>query len=1119
MALKDDLQKNILVHEAIPAPTLPTRSYAFGLTGGGAGQRGGGGISFSFNKSTGGKSNNQVSFFNFPINASKEEIKNTLRNNGVVQNFLGLQQAQAALRYSRYGYDEDGQPIVDASQAQIANPEAFIDNLANQVITELSSDQGKEEYEKDLAKTNALNQFEREVAELGNNSKGGTYVSDATTIKSKVTDLVNAGFTKEEAQQKINNIVGDAKSPGTYRNFYTRKVSPWSKAVSVSYQDPEKDIKFEPDYYLSTDYGKQAAEEWNNAVANDNLDILARYVTKENYASFDYAGGAGSRNGKLLAQQAGVRDPGFKPRKEELTYQEYKDSQEDTDFARQKIRDDVLGLTPEGKLKSLTDELSGVVEKDKAAGELWNAAKQQAAYAEQFPNEPKGEWVQLAEALGSKPKDLENASSFGLIMAKGYSLKPEEAEGLSSGTKKVLDNIKRVTPLGKLRLVPSQVDVALQNVAGEAERTALTKFETLQKEFLEETRKQLKQAKKQEQELALYQNTSLGKEVLGFQDELNNSILGDTGIGGLYAMSGKDPKDLQKTMGVNLNMESVFGTKNGMLYNWQDWFNKEIEKKYSSGLDIPDDYVSPDRRTPANGFITAEQKAQWKKTDDAYAELKKNPYSASAKEAVKPQNIPSGYIPVEERKEVKSSWSDYENKRDKSGLSEDQRFAQDFFNNYLKPRFDQSKSMSEFIDYMDVKKGEENIFQTQNRIDTLKYAAEAATSSWFNQLKTLQPSGFNGAFYLDPGSYYTTKGVGNGVLSGETFKEEWRDTLPERYANQKQKVDEAWNQAQNGLKGKTEDGREIDWAKEAYYYGLDLKNKDDFAKLHYQVIGQYQPAVYDAAPDIASPEIANIYIRKVLTPALQSKYAEVGTVFGEFVSPESYAQKIVDSFDPVKNRAEIDKVLKMYNLDPATTDLTQLKDMIAESIKGDNAAEIRSRIQELNKLKEKPTQKELGVEYIQRDIDEKDAQAAETDKLYGIFKGAGYQGDINQFYEEFMPDATDEDRQMFNAAYDKKSFKDMFSFSASSDPFSNLAQAEKLSGGESQDIFSMGENKPTKSRFSYFDPEADTEDEESSSPVKIKRGADFLKDFKKKSGLISSSSFSSPFDSGFFSGF
>jgi hypothetical protein len=193
--------------------------------------------------------------------------------------------------------------------------------------------------------------------------------------------------------------------------------------------------------------------------------------------------------------------------------------------------------------------------------------------------------------------------------------------------------------------------------------------------------------------------------------------------------------------------------------------------------------------------------------------------------------------------------------------------------------------------------------------------------------------------------------------------------------------------------------------------------------------------------------------------------------------------------------------------------------MIAESIKGDNAAEIRSRIEELNKLKEKPTQKELGVEYIQRDIDEKDLEAAEDDKLYGIFKSAGYQGDIDQFYEEFMPDATDEDRQMFNAAYDKDSFKKIFSFSSSSDPFTNLAQIERLSGGESEDIFSMGEKKTTGSRFSYFDPNADTEDEEESSPVKIKRGVDFLNEFKKKSGLTSSSSLSSPFESGFFSSF
>ena len=43
-------------------------------------------------------------------------------------------------------------------------------------------------------------------------------------------------------------------------------------------------------------------------------------------------------------------------------------------------------------------------------------------------------------------------------------------------------------------------------------------------------------------------------------------------------------------------------------------------------------------------------------------------------------------------------------------------FANEFINEYLKPRFDYSKSMEEFVSYMDIQDDEQNIFQTINRL-------------------------------------------------------------------------------------------------------------------------------------------------------------------------------------------------------------------------------------------------------------------------------------------------------------------------------------------------------------------------------------------------------------------
>jgi len=53
-------------------------------------------------------------------------------------------------------------------------------------------------------------------------------------------------------------------------------------------------------------------------------------------------------------------------------------------------------------------------------------------------------------------------------------------------------------------------------------------------------------------------------------------------------------------------------------------------------------------------------------------------------------------------------------------LQVEQGFAQTFIDQYLKPRFDQSKSMDEFVSYMDVKEEEQNIFQTQDAVKCFK---------------------------------------------------------------------------------------------------------------------------------------------------------------------------------------------------------------------------------------------------------------------------------------------------------------------------------------------------------------------------------------------------------------
>jgi hypothetical protein len=136
--------------------------------------------------------------------------------------------------------------------------------------------------------------------------------------------------------------------------------------------------------------------------------------------------------------------------------------------------------------------------------------------------------------------------------------------------------------------------------------------------------------------------------------ELSNSILGDSGVGGVLSFTGGDKaqesleKSLTKVTGVNTN---------NTVYNWQKWFDETLKTKYDENLEL--------------GYTTDE-----------------------AKEQVK---IEAG-------------------------------FAKEFVDKYLIPRFDQSKSMDEFVEYLDVRQSEQNPFQTQDIIERSKIGCRCKCS-------------------------------------------------------------------------------------------------------------------------------------------------------------------------------------------------------------------------------------------------------------------------------------------------------------------------------------------------------------------------------------------------------
>lgn len=942
----------------------------------------------------------------------------------------------------------------------------------------------------------------------------------------------------------------NAKS--AFDSFYkTEVVSPWDikTGAKVPFEGFENTIRFDPEYYGSTSIGENTKTAWENAVKEGDLDLLGRYPNYEAYSFWHY-----SNVGQNEAKKRGARDPGFKPQAptDGFDYEKVEETVPGkTDAARQFERDklagDILGLKQAGEgyeLKDVISQYENLVNGNKDLQDKWKTAKSEILYAERFPGEDKKPWAKLYEAVkdatGGRP-DIQSAAGFGELLSKAYKLDSDKYPG----AKALITDIQADKNIGTIDTKLSEYDVAFSQIATEAEKKRTEQAGELQKQFLEDSRRALIEAKQKEQKFDLLSGTSFGQEILGMRENIANSLIQESGVGGILGLTGKKQADLGEQLGLSLDTGKVFGSNNGILYNWEKWFFDEIEKKYSGGLDVPNDYVPAYQRNVDNGFVTPEQIKSWKQYDDAYETLKKDPGNLFAQRTVNPSNLPKDYIPVDKRKTTKQEWLDYETKRkaflDDPSISEERKadiqFTQDFFNDYLLPRFNASKSISEFRDYINVDKDKQNIFQTEDRLTSLRNAAQAASASWMKALDALSPSKFNADYYFDPAGYYLNKGVGGKddapVLLGEQFQKEWGNQVPEEYVKQKQDIETTWEKAKAGETTKDNNGNDINWQAKAYLYGFDINNKEDFAKLHYEVLGQTKN--YDSAPDVFNPKIAQIYLKQVLTPYLADKYKTIGTVFGQFADPDKFADDFVNTLDPLKNKEQTEKVLKLYGLDPNTEDLTELKKMISESIRSSDAISIREQIKKLNEASETPTQELLGVEYIQRASDKREEAVKVDDALYNRFKSAGYQGTQDDFYKEFMPDVTEEDKDIYQAAFSKKSLAETYKFKPTGDPFSDLGQIENLSSfGEETDKTTQPAKtstataaKPKSKYFSFFPDEEDAslQEEEESSPVKIKRGSDILAEFKSRlnlsptAGKSKSTDLSDPFSSSFFGSF
>jgi hypothetical protein len=363
--------------------------------------------------------------------------------------------------------------------------------------------------------------------------------------------------------------------------------------------------------------------------------------------------------------------------------------------------------------------------------------------------------------------------------------------------------------------------------------------------------------------------------------------------------------------------------------------------------------------------------------------------------------------------------------------------------------------MNEFVEYLDVRQSEQNPFQTQDIMNAAKLVADVRAQSYLDQLKATPGRYFDSSFYFNP--------------TGDKAREA-------AYASQAATVAADWEAAKRG------DGY---WAQQAYRFGVDINDKDAFARMHFQVKGQGQG--YDSADDIMNASKVSDYIYKQILPALNEEALKQGTVFGQFITPDEFADEMLRGLDPA-NKDTWNEVLKRYGIDDFKGSIDDLKEYVKEALRTGSAQEIRENIKYLNERREKPTQEALGVTYIERPEDYVSGDIKGETELYKTFQSAGFKGTEDEFYNDFFPDMDRGEQVLLTKSGKNEALKT--SGLDLKDPFASLGTIESFFDADEPDITA---DKPEPRTNSYFRIAMGEDEEE--PLTKSKSGSSILGEF------------------------
>ena len=717
----------------------------------------------------------------------------------------------------------------------------------------------------------------------------------------------------------------------SYRQFYVNeKLDKWDPALTS--KPPYGD--FNPNYYK--DKYPDVADAWKRYVANDDVDVVERYGENGFYANHY------TNYGKKEQRRANTAETTEETNK----YKELKK----TDAEIQDIRDKQLSFN--------------------SGADTTKKPKTKALSAE---------YGNSKEVFGRV--DYEEA------IAAGYS--DSEIKTWATTTK---------TPLGpdietklKSQKAISSLEDAINIFVGEKEFEETKKFGALRQDVLKQTIAEMKKAKGKEEMLSLMRGFEGFSEIMDINKELSNTLLGDSGVGGILSQMGNDGKAEEA---LEKKLQGITGVRNNTTYNWQQWFDTTLKTRYQQDLEI--------------GY-----------TKDA----------------------------AEEKLKIEGG------------------FARNFVDTYLNPRFNTSRSMDEFVEYIDVRQEEQNPFQTQDRLSALKMTADLRTEAYLNTVKNAEERSFNADFYFNP--------------TGD-------EARTDAYKDQTSTVTQDWNAAKKG---------DPYWAQQAYRFGIDINNKQDFARIHFEVKGQGKG--YDGADDIVNASKVKDVIYNTILPALKLETDKQGSVFGVFTTPEEFADEMLKGLDP-KDTENWDKVLKANGLEDFKGTIDELKELIKEGLRTGSAQTIRENIKYLNEKNKRPTQENLGITYIERPEDYKKGVVKSDTALYSTFRKSGYSGTEDDFYEKFFPDTDRSEQEYLTKALTGKNFE-VTGLTLNNDPFKNLNMIQGLfpeEEKEKDDKEKDDDKVETSSRFFRLGLDDDDQEDEDYA-YKAKSGSDILGEFTK----------------------